>query len=485
MSMAESATLLRNYAETGSDETFGQLVARYFDLVYSAARRLTGGDAHLAQDVAQAVFTDLARKAKTLPPDVYLSGWLYRHTCFTASKTVRGERRRQTRERQAVEMNPPNEPSDAVWQQLAPVLEEAMSGLNNEDRDAIVMRFFERQTFRTVGETMGTGEDGARKRVERALEKLRGFFGRRGVAVSAVSLAGVLSSQAVTTAPAGLAAVVTTASLAGAAAAGGGAGLILMKFMTLTNLKIAAATVAAGMATAIAVQTHTNTKLRDENQVLRGQAAQAEQLRADNAQLAKLQSNAAAPGLAQEQLMELLQLRSQAGMLKKQLADMTKEREQMAQALKQKEKEQQQAAANAATNAEEKEKQDQKDQAIAKMNYVRKWLLAFIMYADENNGQFPTSYNQAGSFFPDGLKADGPLTTDQFDITYQGTLSGMTNPGPSVQIVLREKSATQTPDGGYVKAYAFGDGHSEIHKEATEADFAAWESGHLQKPVGQ
>ena len=485
MSMAESATLLRNYAETGSDQAFGQLVARHFDLVYSAARRLTGGDAHLAQDVAQAVFTDLARKAKTLPPDVYLSGWLYRHTCFTASKTVRGERRRQNRERQAVEMNPPNEPPDAVWQQLAPVLEEAMGGLNDSDRDAIVMRFFERQTFRAVGETLGTGEDGARKRVERALEKLRGFFGRRGVAVSGVTLAGVLSGQAVTAAPAGLAAMVTTASLAGAAAGGGGAGLILVKFMTLTNLKIAAATVAAGMATAIAVQSHTNAKLRDENQVLRGQAAQAEQLRADNAQLAKSQSNAPAPGLAQEQLMELLQLRSQTGMLKKQLADMTKEREQMAKAIKGKLDELQQAAVNATTDAEEKVKQEQKDIAIAKMNYAKSWMLAFILYANDNNDRFPTSFEQAGRYFQQQDKPGIPLTPDMFDVTYQGTESGMTNPGPSAQIVLREKDVTQTPDGGYVKAYGFGDGHSEIHKEATADAFAAWEAQHLQRPTGQ
>jgi DNA-directed RNA polymerase specialized sigma24 family protein len=133
MSMMENAALLRNYVENGSDSAFGQLVSRYFDLVYSAALRLVAGDAHLAQDVAQTVFTDFARKARTLPADVLLGGWLYQHTCFTASKAVRSERRRQARERLAVEMNLQTDPPEVDWHQLAPVLEEAMSHLKTAD----------------------------------------------------------------------------------------------------------------------------------------------------------------------------------------------------------------------------------------------------------------------------------------------------------------------------------------------------------------
>ncbi len=240
MKMTDGAGWLRSYVENGSGDAFSKLVAAHFDLVYCAAVRRVGGDAHLAQDVTQTVFTDLARKARSLPREVYLAGWLYRHTCFTAAKAVRGERRRQTRERQAVEMNAQNDPADAVWQQLAPVLEEAMRELADADRDAILLRFFERQTFRVVGDTLGTSEDGARKRVERALEKLRGYFGRRGVTVSAVVLGEVLSAQAVTTAPAGVAATVAAAALAGAALTGGTASTII-KILTMTKPKLRAA----------------------------------------------------------------------------------------------------------------------------------------------------------------------------------------------------------------------------------------------------
>ena len=92
--MTDSRQLLADYARNGSEEAFRELVTRYLSLVYSTAIRLVGGDAHLAEDVAQTVFVDLARKARTLPGDVMLGGWLHRNTCFVAAKTMRGERRR-------------------------------------------------------------------------------------------------------------------------------------------------------------------------------------------------------------------------------------------------------------------------------------------------------------------------------------------------------------------------------------------------------
>src|SRR5436190_4823520 len=103
--MTESRQLLPDYARTGSEPAFRELVARYVDLVYSSALRLVDGDAHRAEDVAQTVFADLARLAPKLSPQVMLGGWLHRHTCFVASKVLRGERRRQWRERQAAAMN--------------------------------------------------------------------------------------------------------------------------------------------------------------------------------------------------------------------------------------------------------------------------------------------------------------------------------------------------------------------------------------------
>src|SRR5678815_2056765 len=103
--MTDGRQLIADYVDSGSETAFRELAARYVDLVYSAAIRLVNGDAHLAQDVTQTVFTDLARMARTLSRDVMLGGWLHRHTCFVASKVMRSERRRRERERQAVQMN--------------------------------------------------------------------------------------------------------------------------------------------------------------------------------------------------------------------------------------------------------------------------------------------------------------------------------------------------------------------------------------------
>jgi DNA-directed RNA polymerase specialized sigma24 family protein len=133
--------LLRQYTAGKSDTAFGELVNRHIDLVFSAALRMTAGDRHLAEDVTQTVFTDLARKAATLPRDVVLPGWLYRHTCFTASKSIRTERRRQAREQIAMEMNALENLPEPGWDRIAPELEDAMSALNDADRDALVLRF--------------------------------------------------------------------------------------------------------------------------------------------------------------------------------------------------------------------------------------------------------------------------------------------------------------------------------------------------------
>src|ERR1022692_1125446 len=135
--MTDSQTLLADYAKNGSEAAFGELVARYLDLVYSTAARLTGGDTHTAQDVAQTVFVDLARLAKSFSREVRLGGWLHRHTCFVAAKTLRGERRRQSRERQAVEMNAMQDQSEAHLGEVAPILDEAINQLGAADREAV------------------------------------------------------------------------------------------------------------------------------------------------------------------------------------------------------------------------------------------------------------------------------------------------------------------------------------------------------------
>src|SRR6185436_9699668 len=171
--MTDNRNLLAEYVQNGSEVAFHELITRYLDLVYSAAFRLVDGDAHRAEDVAQTVFVDLARVAGTLSREVMLGGWLHRHTCFVAANTMRGERRRQAREREAAEMNALHEDSGTNFSEAAPFLDQAINELDELDRRAILLRFFEQRDFRNIGATLGSNEDAARMRVNRALDKLQ------------------------------------------------------------------------------------------------------------------------------------------------------------------------------------------------------------------------------------------------------------------------------------------------------------------------
>ena len=321
--MTESQQLLAQYVETGSEAAFRDLVTRYVDLVYSAAVRLVDGDTHLAQDVTQTVFADLARKARSLSREVMLGGWLHRHTCFVAGKTMRSEHRRRARERQAVEMNAIEDHSAANLALIAPVLDEAIDQLGPEDRAAIVLRFFEQCDFRSVGEALGSNEEAARKRVERALDKLHGLLTRRGVVLSATALGATLATQAVTAAPAGFAISVSSAALA-AAASGGGAALTLLKIMSMTKLKIGivGAVITAAVAVPWVMQHQAQTRLAEANESLRQQTEQNSRLAAENERLSSLLARSAAPAPAtNDSARELLRLRGEVGRLRRESAE--------------------------------------------------------------------------------------------------------------------------------------------------------------------
>src|SRR5258706_10748157 len=141
--MTDNENPLGEFVRTGSDAAFRDVVSAYVDLVYSTALRLVGGDTHRAEDVAQTVFTNLARVARTLPKDVKLGGWLHRDTCFAASTLMRGERRRQSRERQAAEMSALHGHSESDYSLVAPILDDAIDRLGEMDRMAILLRFYE------------------------------------------------------------------------------------------------------------------------------------------------------------------------------------------------------------------------------------------------------------------------------------------------------------------------------------------------------
>jgi len=316
--MLNDAELLRAYADEKSESAFGELVRRHVNLVYSIALRQCGGDAHLAEDVAQKVFTDLARKAGQLSGYAVLGGWLYRSAQFAASDVVRAERRRRAREQEASAMqnllssNPAA--GDADWQKLAPVLDQAIGELAAPDRDAVVLRFFEGRPFAEIGATLRLTEDAARMRVERALDKLRAALGRRGITSTSAALATALANQAAVQIPAGLAATLTSVALTGAGASVGPIGFLF----GLSKLKTAAAFAVVLGATALFLwQRATNEELKRDVETVRRQRQEVVRLREVNLQLSRLATEVAA--LRQDDA-ELARLRDQAAALKERLA---------------------------------------------------------------------------------------------------------------------------------------------------------------------
>ncbi len=243
--------LLAQYARDNSEAAFAALVTRHVNLVYSTALR-NAGNPHAAEEITQAVFIILARKARSLSPQTVLSGWLYQTARLTAANFLRAEIRRQNREQEAYMKSLLNEPEPNVWPQIAPLLDAAMARLGEKDRNAVVLRFFENKSLGEVGRALGASEDAAKMRVNRALEKLRKFFSKRGIVFPAALIAGAVSANSVHAAPAGLAITVTATAAKGAAAATSTLTLVkgALKLMAWTKIKTAAVTGAVILLTA-------------------------------------------------------------------------------------------------------------------------------------------------------------------------------------------------------------------------------------------
>ncbi|HYG24855.1 MAG TPA: sigma-70 family RNA polymerase sigma factor [Verrucomicrobiae bacterium] len=304
--------LLKRYAAVPSDAVFEILVTRHVNLVYGAALRQVR-DTSLAEEVTQTTFLLLARKAASLSSGTILAGWLYRTTRFVAREALRSERRRQARDKAAMEtLYEP--PGDHHWEDIAPALDQALAELPERERLPLLLRFFENKTLREVGSALGISEDAAQKRVARALDRLRNTFTSEGITVSSATLMTLLSTSGPQAAPAGLAASIVSA-------AGIGSGLALtsplftqtaLKLMAFTKLKIAgtALLLVAVTAVPVVVQQRQLTELRNENELVRKEApvtasAEMPAVEADSDELAKLRRDAA----------EVLRLRGEIGLL--------------------------------------------------------------------------------------------------------------------------------------------------------------------------
>jgi RNA polymerase sigma factor (sigma-70 family) len=464
--ISDSQSLLAEYARSGSEPAIQELVARYVGLVHSAAVRLVDGDAHLAQDVTQTVFVDLARMAQKLSAGVMLGGWLHRHTCFVASKMMRGERRRKNRERQAAQMNAQDDHPDLTL--ITPVLDAAINQLPPQDRTAILLRFFEERDLRSVGAAIGSSEDGARKRVARALDKLRSALTRQGVTLSATTLATVLANHAVSAAPAGMAAGVAATALAGAAEVGSGAAASLL---TLAHAKavVVGAIAVGGVATSLVFQQQAANQLDEANARMQRQAIELAAFEKDNERLATLMAQAtAAP--TDSRFNELLRLRGEVGVLRRQAND-----------LRGLEAENQRLKAREATAPEEPKTPLQfQEESVALSDDARDWMLAFIRYAMQHENRFPASFDAAAPFLPDELKEGKVDRVDQLEIVYHGSIDAVVDPPQTM--VLRQTFPRQRPDGQWEKAYGFADGHSR-RRAQDDPDFDAFESRFIVQPI--
>jgi RNA polymerase sigma factor (sigma-70 family) len=236
--MLTDAEMLQRYARERDERAFAELVQRHIGVVYGAALRRTGGRTHLAEEIAQKVFTDLARKAATLSHHPALTGWLHRSTRYAAIDVARAELRGQKLFQTLATMPDTNIPDETPvqWERLRPVLDEAMDHLKEPDREAMLLRYFEGLSFVEVGVRMNLSENAARMRTERALEKLRGHLGKRGVTSTTVALGLLLGNQAFAAAPVGLAATLTSTALAAAPATGGFVTFLLMNKITAPAL---------------------------------------------------------------------------------------------------------------------------------------------------------------------------------------------------------------------------------------------------------
>ena len=486
---------MQEYAGCQSEPAFGELVRRHVDHVYSAALRMVR-DAHLAQDVTQGVFVALAQNARQLTERPVLSGWLHRTAQNLAANTVRSEVRRRAREQESVIMNELlSASSDASWEHIAPELDAALGELSDADRDALLLRYFERKSAQEMAGLLGISDEAAQKRVNRAVERLRDHFSKRNVTIGTSALAVVLAANAVQAAPAGLAVTVTTASLLAGTALHTSTVIATTQniAMTLLQKTLITATLAV-VAGAGIYEAHQVAQLHQQNQALQQQQSplseQLQQLQRERDaaanRLAGLQAELAAN---QSNNLELLRLRgalaqtratsaadvssdARAAMVKSWLAreDQLKRLAQQYpdKAIPEFQLLSEQQWMDEAMGAKfDSDKEIQQDLAnlrhTAENNFAGIAQGALTKYLQANNNQFPTDLSQLDPYFASPVGED---VLQRWEIA-----PGSVNPGVGVgDTVITEKAAV---DESLDSRWAIGaNGYGASNYESPDISYA-------------
>lgn len=467
--MSDDAQLLRGYLDHRDEAAFAELVRRYIDLVWGTGYRVTG-DADLARDVAQTVFTELAKAAPRFPPQIALGGWLYRTAYHTAAKTVRSNVRRAQRERQIMATyslhaeSPGEEPAS---ESLLPALDEAIARLGPTDREAIVLRFLRRKSLAEVGAALGVSDDAAQKRLARALEKLRKHFRRRGLAVTGSALVAALGSAAGQACPAGLAAAVAASSLAAAGTAGAAAGFVsyaatLQSQLLLMKSKLVIGAIAlASVTTPLVIQQYNLSGLRAQNRLLQQQAARLAPLQEASARLQSRQALALELERLRQDHRELLALRDEAARLR---AGETQEKTALQLQLKTAQVKADEARARAA----EIDYRTTQLRVVDDMKHLG--LAARVFANDYEDGRMPQTFLEMTNEMA-GMDID----TNRYEFMPQSR--PLTNKDSDV-ILFREKSPRLWPGGNsWSRVYCLADGSVQQRGSAT-GNFEEYEREH-------
>jgi RNA polymerase sigma factor (sigma-70 family) len=471
--MSDERTLLAEYA-AGSEAAFRELVERYINLVYSAALRLVDGDAHMAQDVAQTVFFDLARAAASLSSDVRLGGWLHRHTCFVAAKMMRAQRRRELREQEAAHMNAFEHQSN--FSDAAQLLDTAINQLGASDRAAILLRFFEGLDFRAIGAALGSNEAAAQKRVSRALEKLNRLLTKKGVKLTGAALAAALSAQAVSAAPIGLASNIAAGVLL--ATPESASAFSLIKLMMISKSKAAAMTLllAAAVSAPIIFNRPAAANIADLQKNVSAQTSRLLALARENrrleTELAKIDRTAAS------ERDEFSKLSSEARALRQNAEKIKTLRDQIRQVSYQREGGNQTIWQNT-------------EFWRVKQERVDAWGKAFYAYAAGHDGKLPSSFAEAEPYFPkDGAKGAMP-PEQEYEILYSGSLQALTNLNSNEEFLIFRQRKLAPLLHWYDGSYWNKMGRNAVASQGPHAiflsvpdglldhEFSDWEKAHL------